>query len=342
MIYAKEIKKVYLFLGRLNRVKAGQSFGQGSPASIFRFFFRFFKMAFALTETRKIGILEPYVRLIRPPNLITAAADILAGYAVTGLAISSHLAFLVIGSMLLYAGGVVLNDYFDRKLDALERPERPIPSGRVRPVNAAILGLFLLAAGIGVSWISSIHGGVIAAAIAGCIVFYNAIAKHYIILGPIFMGTCRGLNLLLGLSAASAVLEGKWAIALLPLVYIAAITMISAGEVKGGKRSIIWVATALVISVLGGIALLCFDPNFKWGWALPVVAFLCYRIMPPIWRACRKPAAMNVRAAVKSGVLSLIVLDAALAAGYAGPLYGVAVLALLIIAAALAHIFAVT
>jgi 4-hydroxybenzoate polyprenyltransferase len=299
-------------------------------------------MACVLTETRRIGIVESYVRLLRPPNLVTAAADILAGYAATGLAVSSGLAFLVIGSMALYAGGVILNDFFDRSLDALERPERPIPSGRVHPANAAILGFILIAAGIGISWNCSVLGGVIATAIACCVVFYNAVAKHYKVIGPIFMGTCRGLNLLLGLSAAPAVLEGKWALALLPFIYIAAVTMISAGEVTGGKRSTILVAAALVISVLGGIALLGFDPSFQWAWALPVVAFLCYRIIPPIWRACRKPVASNVRAAVKSGVLSLIVLDAALAAGYAGPLYGVAVLALLIIAAALAHVFAVT
>ncbi len=303
---------------------------------------RFCEMEYALTANGKTEVFTPYLRLLRPPNLVTAAADILAGYAATTMAITPVLAFLVVGSMALYGGGVVLNDYFDRNLDALERPERPIPSGRVHPAGAAILGFFLLGAGIGAGWICSIHGGVIAAAIACCVLFYNAVAKHYRILGPVSMGTCRGLNLLLGLSAAPVVLGEKWALALLPLIYIAAVTMISTGEVNGGNRPTIFIATALVVSVCGGILFLGLDPKFKWVWAAPVVAFLCYRIMPPLWRAFREPLAANVRAAVKTGVLSLIILDAALATGYAGPLYGVAVLVLLIIAAALARIFAVT
>jgi 4-hydroxybenzoate polyprenyltransferase len=286
--------------------------------------------------------INPYLRLVRPANLVTAAADILAGYAAASIAVASDLAFLIISSMALYAGGVVLNDFFDRDLDLVERPERPIPSGMVRPLKAAILGFALLGAGIAIAWICSIQGGAIAAGIACCVVFYNAVAKHYKILGPVFMGTCRGLNFLLGLSAAPAMLEEKWAISILPLAYIAAVTMISVGEVKGGTRLTNRIAAVIVSLACGGILLLSLDKEFEWIWALPVVVFLFFRIMPPIWRSCREPTAANIRSAVKTGVLSLIVLDAAFAAGYAGPLYGAAVLALMLAAAALARVFAVT
>jgi 4-hydroxybenzoate polyprenyltransferase len=299
-------------------------------------------MRLRLSKTEGRGIIEAYVRLLRPPNLVTAAADILAGYAAAGVAVYAGLALLVLGSMALYAGGVVLNDYFDRRLDALERPERPIPSGRVRPAGAAIFGFVLLTAGMVTSRIYSLHAGSIAVAIACCIIFYNTVAKHHKVLGPVFMGICRGLNLLLGLSAVPAALGEKWALAFLPILYIAAVTMISAGEVRGGNRKTIQVAVVLVISVCCGIMLLGFDPDFNWKWALPMVALLCFRIIPPIGCAYRQPEAANIIKAVKRGVLSLIVLDAALAIGYAGPLYGVAVLALLIIAAILARIFAVT
>jgi hypothetical protein len=50
------------------------------------------------------------------------------------------LPWLVGATMCLYAGGVVLNDFFDRRLDAIERPERPIPSRRVSAASAAALG----------------------------------------------------------------------------------------------------------------------------------------------------------------------------------------------------------
>ncbi|MBT8235939.1 MAG: ubiquinone biosynthesis protein UbiA, partial [Bacteroidia bacterium] len=74
-----------------------------------------------------------FLRLMRPANLPTAGADILAGAAIAG-AVSTQIPFtlntaisdlllLFFSSVSLYAGGVVLNDYFDADLDALERPE---------------------------------------------------------------------------------------------------------------------------------------------------------------------------------------------------------------------------
>src|SRR5688572_14019874 len=93
-----------------------------------------------------------YFELVRPANVLTAIADVLAGYAVAaavGSAIEgAALAWLMISTACLYAGGVVLNDFFDRDIDAVERPERPIPSGRVAPGVAAAFGGVLLALGV--------------------------------------------------------------------------------------------------------------------------------------------------------------------------------------------------
>ena len=76
-------------------------------------------------------MLRGYLELLRPPNVMTAVADVLAGYAVAGLSNWAALPWLLGATACLYAGGVVLNDFFDRHLDARERPERPLPSGRV-------------------------------------------------------------------------------------------------------------------------------------------------------------------------------------------------------------------
>ena len=82
--------------------------------------------------------------------------------------------------------------------------------------------------------------------------------------------------------------------------------------------------------------------SFQLWWAAVPLLILAYRLAPKLWRACREPDPANMRLAVKSGVLSIIVLDAAIAAGFAGPWYGAGVLALLGLAAFLAHPFAVT
>ena len=93
-------------------------------------------------------MLRGYLELLRPANVVTAVADVLAGYAVAGRANSRALPWLLTATVCLYAGGVVLNDFFDRELDAVERPERPIPSGRVPARHAAALGTALLAGGV--------------------------------------------------------------------------------------------------------------------------------------------------------------------------------------------------
>ena len=107
-------------------------------------------------------MLRAYLELLRPANVVTAVADVLAGYAVAGRANGPALPWLLAATVCLYAGGVVLNDFFDRELDAVERPERPIPSGRVPASRAAVLGAALLAAGI----VAAAHGPSAAAAIA--------------------------------------------------------------------------------------------------------------------------------------------------------------------------------
>lgn len=290
---------------------------------------------------------------MRPANIITAIADILAGYAASGFILSLDvlqttpgslvpLAWLLLSTTGLYGGGVVFNDVFDAELDAQERPERPIPSGTASRQGAAWLGSLLLI--IGVAAASQVTGlsFTLAAIIALAAVLYDSIGKHHPWLGPLNMGFCRGGNLLLGVSAVPAMVGERWFLAFIPIAYIAAITAISQGEVHGGKKSTGVVAILLVGAVISGVLALGFLPNYQVLAALPFAALLTARVLPPFIKAAREPKPDLIRAAVKAGVLSLIVLDATVAAGNAGWAYGLLVLLLLPISVGLAQLFAVT
>lgn len=286
--------------------------------------------------------LKPYLQLTRPANLVTAVADILAGMAIAGFPLELSPAFrLVISTLGLYAGGVVLNDVFDARLDAVERPERPIPSGKVPLTAAAVMGAGLLVLGVGAAFSFSAQSGMIAFAIALATILYNRLAKHHRFFGPLVMGLCRGGNLLLGISAAREAVPVYWAVAFVPVVYIAAITLISQDEVHGGKRVYLYLAGlfyGVVHLAQGSIAYV--QGNF--AYALVFILLHAYLIGRPLARAIGSPEGPVIGRAVKAGVLSLIVMNAAWCVAFGYPAAGLLVLALLPLSLLLGKAFAVT
>jgi 4-hydroxybenzoate polyprenyltransferase len=287
-------------------------------------------------------VLRGYLELVRPANVTTALADVLAGYAVAGLGQPRALPWLLLSTAGLYAGGIVLNDFFDRRLDAVERPERPIPSGRVPARAAAVFGGTLLAAGIIAASAATGPSGLIALAIACAVLAYDAAAKQHAVFGPLTMGTCRALNLLLGVSAVPAVLMSEWPIAAIPLAYITAVTLLSRGEVRGGTRTAALAVLLLLTGVLMALAALSLGSAGPAGWGLLLTLFLTWRVIPPFWRASRRADAASIRDAVRAGVLSLVLVDAIIGAAYAGMIYSLVVLATAVVATSLARLFPVT
>lgn len=282
--------------------------------------------------------LAGYAQLARPANLVTAAADVTAGYAIAGAPGLGALAPLAIASMLLYAGGVVLNDAFDAPRDARERPERPIPSGRVTRTAAFVFGALLLGAGIVISGLVSGTSLLVAVGVALAAFIYDARAKHHALLGPATMASARALNLLLGVSSAPALLLNAAPFALLPFAHVALLTLVSRGETSVASSWIVNLALATVLAL--GPILVVTAPE-PWT-ALPFAVAYAGVLLPTYWRLRARPDAASMRRAVRNGVLALIVLDAALAAGHAGWVYGLSVLALWPLAAALARRFSVS
>ncbi|MBD2700732.1 UbiA-like protein EboC [Spirosoma sp. BT702] len=291
-------------------------------------------------------MLKPLLSLTRPANLVTAIADVLAGMAIAGYFLDMNpppapVGWLCLATVGLYGGGIVFNDVFDAELDAIERPERPIPSGVVHKSTAVALGLFLLAVGIACSFLVNQTAGFLAIGIAIASLVYDRFGKHHNLLGPLNMGLCRGLNLLLGVSILpDQVMPWAW-VGLIPIVYIAAITMISRGEVHGGRSTTLQFAGLLYALVIGCVAALA-QRQHQLGTALPFLALFGYYIFPPLWRAVKEPVGRNIGIAVKAGVLSLIVMNAAWVAAFASFPLALLVFCLLPLSRLLAKLFAVT
>ncbi|RFS14559.1 UbiA-like protein EboC [Emticicia sp. C21] len=291
--------------------------------------------------------IKPYLQLTRPANIITAISDILAGIAIAGFSFSLEqidiwkALFLCISTIGLYGGGIVFNDIFDLELDCVERPERVIPSGKVSKENAIVFGISLLAVGVIAAWINSPLSAGIALLVAICALFYDKIGKHHTFFGPINMGLCRGGNLILGMSIIENAIPEWGLISILPICYIAAITMISRGEVHGGNKNTLYFAAFLYISVSSCQLYV----SFILGNILFAVAFVAlhiYLIFKPLLGAINNPIGPNIVKAVKAGVLSLIVMNAAWVSVSGNIIFALAVLCLLPISIRLAKLFAVT
>jgi 4-hydroxybenzoate polyprenyltransferase len=283
-----------------------------------------------------------YLQLMRPANILTAWADILAGFAAAGASNLELLLWLLLATTGLYGGGIVFNDVFDAQLDAQERPERPIPSGRASRQGAIILGSLLLVMGISAAVQASLISAFLATVVAFAALIYDAWGKRHPVSSSLNMGLCRGGNFLLGMSAVPELLSARWYLAFIPLVYIAAVTAISQGEVRGGKRSTGILALVLLVMVLYGLSVLGFSDDYTFLAALPFWVLFAGRVFPSWIQATRDPSAEFIRGAVKAGVLSLILLDATIAAGFADIVNGLLILSLLPISMFLAKQFAVT
>lgn len=290
------------------------------------------------------GKLLAYFQLMRLPNVFTAMADILLGFFFThpdfqGL---SLLFWLLAASSLLYTAGMVLNDVFDLEVDRQERPERPLPSGRIPLVVAHSLGWGFLIVGVALTWVVSwLAGdwrpGIVGCLLAAAIVAYDAFLKQTPF-GPLGMGSCRLLNVLLGMSVvAGAWQEMHFVVAGGIGLYIVGVTWFARQEAEESSRGQLLLGIA---GMLAGIGLLAWFPSWppppttvleyvNRNWYL-LLLLLTVILMYRCSVAVQYPSPATVQRAVKNCILSLVVIDATVCFAVQGMIPAVIILALLL------------
>src|SRR5699024_8725691 len=89
------------------------------------------------------------VAITRPANAVAAGALTFVGaFVAGGLGATTAVAAAVGATVLAVAAGNTINDYFDREIDRLNQPDRPIPSGAVTPREALGLSVVLFAVAV--------------------------------------------------------------------------------------------------------------------------------------------------------------------------------------------------
>lgn len=257
-------------------------------------------------------MLKAWAQLVRLPNCFTAPADVIAGAALAGWFTEDHpdriehILLSCVASVCFYAAGMVTNDLADIEEDRRDRPERPLPSGRIDWQHARLAAFVLaLIGGICASNVT------LALVLMWAIVAYNFVLKKTF-LGPLNMGFCRGCNLMLGAGALGFNNPIVWWAALTIMIYITGVTLIARDEVATSNRMtllpgigfiaaallslvcmIIYMNVALTPAIISSILLV--------GWLSLMLLFLvkAYTLHTPA----------TVQSAVKFGILSLVVLE---------------------------------
>ena len=179
-------------------------------------------------------MLKALVELVRAPAGLTVPGDVLAGAAAAGDLRVGRAIGLSASSICIYWAGMALNDWADRELDAVERPERPIPSGRVPAQTAFNLASGLTLGGLA---LSALSGGrstlATSTALAATAWTYDVVAKNTIA-GPAVMASARALDVLVG---AGGDRRRAWAPAAAVGAHILGVTALSRGEVHGGQKT---------------------------------------------------------------------------------------------------------
>jgi 4-hydroxybenzoate polyprenyltransferase len=149
---------------------------------------------------------SPYLQLFRISNVFTVPPDIIVGFLAVSIYFGSSIGFsvsdlvtLIFSSVFLYIGGLVLNDLFDIKVDRLERPNRPLPSGRIKKgksIQITVL-LFSLAPALA-SLVNPTALGISMLLIAGIVAYNYKIKNGYF--RPYLMAAIRALNVIYGAS----------------------------------------------------------------------------------------------------------------------------------------------
>jgi len=319
-----------------------------------------------------------WLQLCRAANVFTALADIFTGYLLTHphlgedaglplpdidawdfssfpqrLIIDGPFGWLLGASGCLFLAGMVFNDVFDRRIDALERPGRPIPSGRISLRGAVVLGSILVTMGLLFAGLAGWPSLFVALLLVGAIFAYDGLLKSTFV-GPVVMGSCRFFNILLGASAIGG--EGnaflnvfappQLYVACAMGLYIVGVTWFARRETGGSNRLSLLGAGLVVnlgLGLLIALLLRAEDEHHRAFMSAVLVGAVMAVVNRRMLPAIVEPEPANMQTAIRMMLLSLLTINASICLfAHRDPVYAVTVIAMWLPSYAMAWCMAMT
>ncbi len=291
--------------------------------------------------------------MLRISNSPTVVSQVFAGAAVgwyslpggTALPLGP-LVLVLVGALVSYLAGMILNDVCDARVDATERPDRPIPSGRISLFIARFVGGSMLLIGVSMLAVASPATLPWAILLGACILAYDMF--HTLSVGSfLLMASCRGLVPVIAAFAVSN--NTDWSIlawtAGAAFAFIAAVSIAARNEMIGFgliARVAAWSLPVAACGPLGMWGALGIDPRgaVLGSAAVGSALLAAYLVVVGIHTASKRDSPRSVPMAVAMWIGAIPAIDAATCFLLGSPTLGVLCLGLLAISRALRPRFA--
>lgn len=296
-------------------------------------------------------MIKDFLQLFRVPNIFTVPPDILGGYFVTAINNVPSLNYfdvllLVFSSIFLYVGGLVTNDLFDIHKDKIERPNRPLSSGRIKKSTAVLLSALFFGSGVFLSSLLTFTSTLISISLVVMILLYNYKLKNCLT-RPFLMGGIRSLNVIYGASSNMGFLNSineqtdavyfyitltnLMVLAISVFIHVFTLTFLSTRETKQDDKSLVerplnlkrvYVCYLIVFTIIYFLGV-HYIPN-KLVFSIFFISFLSL-ITVLFYNKTRKKryGFEDAQSLVKNMIVLLIVLDSSFVAGSSGIYFGI-------------------
>src|SRR3954447_4400163 len=256
---------------------------------------------------------QTLLRLGRVSNLPTVWTNVIAAAAIANAAANIvDVALVGLAMTAFYVGGMYLNDFFDRDIDARERPGRPIHAGDIRAGVVSTIGFALLAAGMALLLRFGLLTVIYGLALAGAIVLYDAWHKGNIF-APMIMGLCRALVYL----ATGAAVSGEIRFALIAGAIALAAHVI--GLIYAAKQeNLNQVGRLWPLAVLAGPLLVALPGILSGLLVVTTCLLLCAADLAAVRLLAQRTAPDAVPRAVSMLIATICLVDALAVALYGG------------------------
>lgn len=148
--------------------------------------------------------MNPYITILRPANCLMSSIAVAVGGLLVLKTLASPLLPASIAAFLITGAGNVINDYIDIEADKVNKPKRPIPSGKIRPRAALFYSIILFIAGLAFSLLTTPIAILIALASSLLLVLYATTLKQRMFLGNAAVSLMVGLTILFGSAAVAS------------------------------------------------------------------------------------------------------------------------------------------